>query len=70
MVVEVDGEVHLKQRASDRERALFLREFDLRVLRFANTDVEKTLKLCYVSFCMLDSGINIQVSGNRNRWTS
>jgi very-short-patch-repair endonuclease len=43
-VVEVDGGVHLEQHAYDRERELFLRDIDLRVLRFANTDVEHNLE--------------------------
>ena len=44
LVVEVDGGIHLEQHAYDRERELFLRDIGLRVLRFANTEVEHNLE--------------------------
>jgi very-short-patch-repair endonuclease len=44
LVVEVDGGIHLEQQAYDRERELFMKDFDLRVLRFANTEVEHNLE--------------------------
>jgi very-short-patch-repair endonuclease len=39
LVVELDGSVHLKQEAYDRERERYLNSHGLRVLRFTNTDV-------------------------------
>ena len=44
LVVELDGGIHLEQHAYDRERELFLRDIRLRVLRFANTEVEHNLE--------------------------
>jgi very-short-patch-repair endonuclease len=44
LVVEVDGGIHLEQHAYDCERELFLRDIGLRVLRFANTEVEHKLE--------------------------
>jgi len=44
LVVEVDGGIHLKQSAYDRERELFLQDIGLQVLRFANTEVEHNLE--------------------------
>lgn len=44
LVVEADGGIHLEQLAHDRERELFLRDIGLRVLRFANTEVEHNLE--------------------------
>jgi very-short-patch-repair endonuclease len=44
LVVEVDGGIHLEQQAYDRERELFMKDFGLRVLRFANTEVEHNLE--------------------------
>ena len=44
LVVEVDGGIHLEQHAYDRERELFLQDIGLRVLRFANTEVEHNLE--------------------------
>jgi len=39
LVVEVDGEIHKKQKSSDRERDAFLQELGYRVLRFTNQEV-------------------------------
>ena len=44
LVVEVDGEVHLKQREYDRERDLHLQERGLKVLRFTNSEVDQHLE--------------------------
>jgi very-short-patch-repair endonuclease len=44
LVVEVDGGVHLEQLAYDRERELFLQDIGLRLLHFANTEMECNLE--------------------------
>jgi very-short-patch-repair endonuclease len=48
LVVELDGKIHLKEIEYDMERTKKLNEFNLRVVRFSNeeveTDIEKVLK--------------------------
>jgi very-short-patch-repair endonuclease len=44
LVVEVDGGVHKDQQAYDREHEFFLQDIGLKVLRFANTEVEHNLE--------------------------
>jgi very-short-patch-repair endonuclease len=39
LAIEVDGEIHMKQRNYDDERTQFLKSSGLKVLRFTNTEV-------------------------------
>lgn len=39
LVVEVDGDIHARQEAADRERSEWLEEQGLRVIRFSNREV-------------------------------
>jgi very-short-patch-repair endonuclease len=43
LVVEVDGRIHLEQKAHDHERDAHLRARGLTVLRFFNSDVERDI---------------------------
>jgi len=44
LVIEIDGEIHLRQRKYDLERTRFLESSGLKVLRFKNEDVEKQIE--------------------------
>jgi len=43
LVIEVDGEIHLRQRIYDEERTRFLKSSGAQVLRFTNKDIETKL---------------------------
>jgi very-short-patch-repair endonuclease len=43
LVIEVDGEIHLKRRIYDAERTKFLKSSGAQVLRFTNKDIETKL---------------------------
>ena len=43
-VVEVDGPIHLSQRAADEERSELIASLGLRVLRFTNQQVDRDLE--------------------------
>jgi very-short-patch-repair endonuclease len=43
LVIEVDGEIHLKQRLYDEGRTKFLESSGVKVLRFTNKDIETKL---------------------------
>jgi very-short-patch-repair endonuclease len=43
LAIEVDGEIHLKQKVYDLERTRFLESSGLMVLRFNNEDIEKRI---------------------------
>ena len=43
LVVEVDGEIHKKQKSLDRQRDNFLQELDYRILHFTNREVFREL---------------------------
>jgi very-short-patch-repair endonuclease len=40
IAIEIDGDIHLKQKAYDEERTRFLESSGLKVVRFKNEDVE------------------------------
>ncbi len=44
LVIEVDGEIHLKKKEYDRERTRFLESSGLRELRFKNRDIETRIE--------------------------
>ena len=44
LVIEVDGEIHLKRRIYDKERTRFLKSSGAQVLRFTNKDIETKLE--------------------------
>ena len=44
LIVEVDGKIHLKNRAKDDERTLFLKMMGYKVIRFTNEEVENNIE--------------------------
>jgi len=44
LIVEVDGPIHLSQRAADGERSELIASLGLRVLRFTNEQVDRDLE--------------------------
>ena len=44
LAIEIDGEIHLKQKEYDLERTRFLESSGLMVLRFKNEDIEKRIE--------------------------
>lgn len=44
LAIEIDGLIHLKRKAYDKERAEFLESSGLKVLRFKNKDIEKRIE--------------------------
>jgi len=44
LAIEIDGEIHLKQKEYDLERTRFLESSGLKVLRFRNEEIEKRIE--------------------------
>jgi len=44
LVIEVDGDIHLIRKEYDEERTLYLESSGLKVLRFTNEEVEKSIE--------------------------
>jgi very-short-patch-repair endonuclease len=44
LVVEVDGEIHIQQRAYDHQRSAYIRQRDFRILRFSNDEVLQNIE--------------------------
>jgi very-short-patch-repair endonuclease len=44
LAIEIDGEIHLKQKVYDLERTRFLESSGLKVLRFKNEDIDKHIE--------------------------
>jgi len=44
LVIEVDGKIHLNNKAYDDERTRFLESSGLKVIRFKNEDIETRLE--------------------------
>jgi very-short-patch-repair endonuclease len=45
LIIEVDGEIHLKQKGQDKARDKFLQVIGYQVIRFSNQDVQNNLPL-------------------------
>jgi very-short-patch-repair endonuclease len=43
LIIEVDGEIHLKQKEQDKARDRFLQEIGYQVIRFSNQDIQNNL---------------------------
>lgn len=43
LVIEIDGAQHLESKEYDKERDLYMKAFDLQVLRFWNSEIENNL---------------------------
>ena len=55
----MDGGIHMGQQSYDHERELSLRDIGLRVLRFANTEIEHNLEAVLnvtLQTCQLQEG--------------
>lgn len=44
LVVELDGKFHLKSKEYDKERTIKLNEFNLKVIRFSNNEIENNIE--------------------------
>ena len=59
LVIEVDGDIHLKQQDYDEQRARYLQSTGLRVMRFSNEDIiqnidgvlTEILRTCRIASC-------------------
>jgi very-short-patch-repair endonuclease len=44
LAIEIDGEIHLQKQEYDKERTQFIENFNIKVLRFKNEEVESDLE--------------------------
>lgn len=49
LIIEIDGDVHLRQKHRDEERDNFLRQFGLKILRYTNSQVLENAESIKVS---------------------
>ena len=44
LVVELDGEIHIQQKEYDKERTEIIEEFNIKVIRFSNSEIQTNIK--------------------------